>query len=157
MKRRLINYGYVLFALGGLAFVSVNCFKAIQKAGSRRMHAVMYMFDGMNDLSVNIENAATTNPRNFAHVVGNGLFTPSTNMPQFIATNIIYSPMEILFLDVDMWRRPYNVIIVPFAATRTNVLCFHVDIWSNGANGINEDRKGDDIYIPTKTIEVHSE
>ncbi len=88
----------MLFALGGLAFVSVNCFKAIQKAGSRRMHAVMYM-----------------------------------------------------------WRRPYTVIIVPFAATRTNVLCFHVDIWSNGANGINEDRKGDDIYIPTKTIEVHSE
>ena len=59
----------------------------------------------------------------------------------------VYQAVDVLRECEDMWKHKYNVIVADESANTRfgNAFCIPVIIWSSGANGINENGRGDDV------------
>ena len=114
---------------------------------------------GMRALYRCIDDAALMNPHSFADAVGSGIHTNVLKLPLVVLTNFAYSSNDIAHLFLDQWKQPYVVSIIPISGPKTNVLWFDVQVWSCGANGLDEGMKGDDvgseIYSQQRRLKVN--
>jgi len=119
-----------------------------------RSHAIAANFNGMRALYECIDSAAITAPESFAKAVGGEMDTNALALPPVITANFVFTTNQISNLYWDTWGHPFNVSITPDSTSVSNELRFSLRIWSNGPNGSNEDRKGDDIYLEWPQLKI---
>jgi hypothetical protein len=117
-------------------------------------HAMTSNFIRMNALHMCIVEAAISDPKLFARVIGNGLVTNAVGFPEEIRTNFLFTTNQITLLYWDRWGRPLNVSVTPAIGSNSNCTNFEVLVWSSGPNGLNENRAGDDIFSSSRHLEL---
>jgi hypothetical protein len=120
-------------------------------------HAQGEILSRMHLLYIFIDAAASTDSERFAAQVGTGLVANAYELSESVMDLHWYTVDERLrpILLRDRWQRPFNVAIRPVIGTNLNTTNFEVLVWSSGANGVDENRKGDDLFLPWRWLELH--
>jgi len=101
-----------------------------------------------------IDSAAVNDPNLFESLVGRGITTNANALPELLRHQFPFNTNEVFSYCRDTWGRPFNVIVAPIPREIKNSICFNVLVWSSGRNGVNENRAGDDVFLPWPVLVV---
>jgi hypothetical protein len=147
------KYDYVVLGVIVFAIVACSFWWSSQGYKNRKFHAHVrgQNVNQMILLRNWLDDAFLFNPRAFTQFVGVGITTKATLLPPEILREFPSSTPEML---TDSFGKPFNIMLSPKPSdASTGRIIYSAYFWSDGPNGLDESRKGDDISSGEMLIE----